>query len=53
MNGRTRILVGEVAQGNAKGKALGDELFKALNQSEKNSTYEKEGVVKHDNKHKK
>ena len=46
MNGRTRILVGEITQGKTKGKDLGDELFKELNQSEKGSTYERKDPKK-------
>lgn len=48
MNGRTRIIVGEITQGKAKGKELGDALFRELNQSEKGSSYQKEDVAKHD-----
>lgn len=53
MSGRKRIIVGEITQGDVKGKALGDALFKEMNQSEKGSSYEKTDVAKHDSKNKK
>ncbi len=46
MSGRRRIIIGGIAQGGARGKALGDALFKELNQSEKGSTYQNEDIKK-------
>ena len=49
-SGRHRIIVGKITVGNVKGKKLGDELFRELNQNEKGSTYQNDDMAKHDNK---
>lgn len=46
MSGRKRILIADITLGNAKGKALGDALAKALNQDEKSSSYASKSVAK-------
>lgn len=43
MSGRKRIMVGEIAQGKARGRALVDALSR-LNEGEKNSTYQRSNI---------